>query len=85
MHRDDVADSGNSIDWTPAVARLVELLNEEPRLAVLPGMEERVAVRLLFAMLPTLTPLIRDGLQETAVKGKPTPAHTVGVPLADIA
>jgi hypothetical protein len=78
-------DTRNSIDWTPAVAKLVDLLNDEPRLAVLPGMEERVAVRLLFAMLPTLTPLIRDGLQEAAVRGKPTPAHVIGVPLADIA
>jgi hypothetical protein len=48
-------------------------------------MEERVAVRLLFAMLPTLIPLIRDGLQEAAVSGEPTPAHIIGVPLADTA
>jgi hypothetical protein len=48
-------------------------------------MQQRVAVRLLFAMLSTLTPLIRDGLHEAAVRGKPTPAHIIGVPLADIA
>ena len=75
-------DTRNSIDWTPAVARFVDLLNDEPRLAVLPGMEQRVAVRLLFAMLPTLTPLIRDGLQEAAMRGRPGPAHIVGAPLA---
>jgi hypothetical protein len=65
-------DTRNSINWTPAVARLVDLLNSEPRLVVLPGMEERVAVRLLFGMLPTLTPLIRDGLQEAATSGRPS-------------
>jgi hypothetical protein len=75
-------DTRNSTDWTPAVARFVDLLNDEPRLAVLPGMEQRVAVRLLFAMLPTLTPLIRDGLQEAAMRGRPSPAHIVGAPLA---
>ncbi len=41
-----------------------------------------MAVRLLFAMLPTLTPLIRDGLQEAAMRGRPSPAHIVGAPLA---
>jgi hypothetical protein len=56
----------NSIDWTPAVSRLVDLLKDEPSVGVLPGMEQRVAVRLLFAMLPTLTPMIRDGLHEAA-------------------
>ena len=75
-------DTRNSIDWTPAVAKFVDLLKDEPRLAVLPGMEQRVAVRLLFAMLPTLTPLIRDGLQEAALKARPSPAHLVGAPLA---
>ena len=70
-------DTRNSIDWTPAVARLVALLKDEPRLAVLPGMEQRVAVRLLFAMLPTLTPLVRDGLQQAAVRqGRSSPADT---------
>jgi hypothetical protein len=78
-------DTRNSIDWTPAVARFVDLLNDEPRLAVLPGMEQRVAVRLIFAMLPTLTSLIRDGLPEAAVRGRPNPAHIIGLPLADIA
>jgi hypothetical protein len=78
-------DTRNSIDWTPAVARFVDLLNDEPRLAVLPGMEQRVAVRLLFAMLPTLTPLIRDGLQEAAMRGRPSLAHSIGLPLADTA
>jgi hypothetical protein len=68
-------DTRNSINWTPAVARLVDLLNSEPRLAVLPGMEERVAVRLLFGLLPTLTPLIRDGLQEAATSGRPSLAR----------
>ena len=74
-------DTGSSIDWTPAVARLVDLLKDEPRLAVLPGMEQRVAVRLLFAMLPTLTPLVRDGLQEAAVRGRKStqPTSMVGV------
>jgi len=66
MHGQHAAGTGNSIDWTPAVSRLVDLLREEPRLAVSAGMEERVAVRLLFGMLPTLTPLIRDGLREAS-------------------
>ena len=77
-------DTRNSIDWAPAVARLVDLLNEEPRLAVLPGMEQRVAVRLLLAMLPTLTPMIRDALQEAGMRESPSPA-LIGVPLAEIA
>jgi hypothetical protein len=71
-------DTRNSIDWTPAVAKFVDLLRDEPRLVVIPGMEQRVAVRLLFAMLPTLTPLIRDGLQEAVVKGRPSPADIIG-------
>lgn len=78
-------DTRNSIDWTPAVARLVDLLKDEPRLAVFPGMEQRVAVRLLLAMLPTLTPLVRDGLQEAAMKRRPSPAHIIGGRMADIA
>jgi hypothetical protein len=73
MHGYEPAASGNSIDWTPAVSRLVDLLREEPRLAVSAGMEERVAVRLLFGMLPTLTPLIRDGLREASGRSSPGP------------
>jgi hypothetical protein len=77
--------AGNSIDWTPAVARFIDLLRNEPRLTVAPGMEQRVAVQLLFAMLPTLTPLIRDGLQEAAVHAKPGPANARDWSVADIA
>ena len=44
-----------------------------------------MAVRLLFAMLPTLTPLVRDGLQEAAMKRRPSPAHIIGGRMADIA
>jgi hypothetical protein len=76
--------SRNTIDWTPAVDRLVDLLKEEPRLNVPPGMEKRVAVQLIFAMLPVLTPLVQTGLQEAAARGALSTGRVDGR-LADIA